>query len=243
MFSWFQAGFGWFFGFRDDWEIRTANGSVGAVEGLQNVEVKLFSARHADIKPVLLNRIRNLLCIDFKHILSPLKRRVVKRRAVDGAKDGLLFFRQGSCRTGKKSGGKQFYFRQIVGLDEFPAQPGTAVGDGPAGLVGIARKLTVEGDGFDLHFFAILPNQRPTGAAGDAGTLVIGFGRPMNFRPGRNYQPADVIDVLRHQADDGRLHGRGINRNDGFTRDQTPEWGIRRAQFFVPGSACRVVCE
>ena len=124
-----------------------------------------------------------------------LKRRVVERGTVDGAEDGLLLFRQRARRAGKKCRGKKFDVGKIVGLDDFTAQPGAAVGDGPAGLIGFVIKFTVKRDGLELHFPSVLPYQCPTVAAGDAFALMVGLRRPMNLRSRRNNQPAPKINV------------------------------------------------
>ena len=147
--------------FLGDGNGRAAERGIGGVNGLQDVEIKLFSARHADVETVLLNRIENLLRVGLQHGLRARKGRVVERGAVDGAEDGLLFFRQRARRAGEERRGKKFDVGEIVGLDDLAAQTGAAVGDGPAGLVGVVFKLAVKGDGLDLHFHPVLPDQRP----------------------------------------------------------------------------------
>ena len=122
-----------------------AERGIGGVNGLQDVEIKLFSARHADVKTVLLNRIENLLRVGLQHRLRAREGRVVERGTVDGTEDGLLFFRQRARRAGQERGGKQFDVGQIVGLDDFAAQTGAAVGDGPAGLVGVRCQTRGQG--------------------------------------------------------------------------------------------------
>ena len=65
----------------------------------------------------------------------------------------------------------------------------------------------VQGNGFKLHFLAVLPDQRPTGVARDAFALPVGLRHAVNLRARRNNQPAAVINVFGDEADDGRLHG------------------------------------
>ena len=78
----------------------------------------------------------------------------------------------------------------------------------PAALIGVVVKLAVQGNGFKLHFLAVLPDQLPTGVGGDAVALPVGLRHAVNLRARRNNQPAAVINVLGDEADDGRLHGR-----------------------------------
>ena len=73
-------------------------------------------------------------------------------------------------------------------------------------MIGVVVKLAVKGNGFKLHFLAILPNQRPTGVARDAFALAVGLRHAVNFRARRNNQPAAVENVLGDEADNGRLH-------------------------------------
>ena len=239
MFSSFWCGCGLFVLFFN--QARAAERGIGAVNGLQDVEIKLFAAGHADVEPVLLDRIQNLLGVGLQHRLRAGKGRVVERGTVDGAKNGLLLFRQGAGRAGKERGGKQFDVGQIVGLDDFAAQPGAAVGDGPAGLVGAVVKLAVQGDGLDPHFLAVLPDESPTGVAGDALALPVGLRHAVNLGARRNDQFAAEINILGDQADDGRLDGSRVHRGDGLARNQPSERRIHRAQLFGLGNARRAV--
>ena len=54
-------------------DAHAAERGVGAVNGLQDVKVKLFARRHADIEPVLLNRVQNLLRVGLQHGLRALQ--------------------------------------------------------------------------------------------------------------------------------------------------------------------------
>ena len=74
-------------------------------------------------------------------------------------------------------------------------------------MIGVIVKLTIQGDGFKLHFLTVLPDQRPTGAGGDAVALSVGLRHAVNFRARRNNQPAAVVNVFGDEADNGRLHG------------------------------------
>jgi hypothetical protein len=65
-----------------------------------------------------------------QHGLRAREGRVIERGAVDGTEDGLLFLCQCARRTGEERRGKEFDVSQIVGLDDFAAQTGAAVGDG-----------------------------------------------------------------------------------------------------------------
>src|SRR5579862_2848129 len=123
---------------------RAAERGIRAVNCLQDIKVKLLPRGHANVKTVLLNRIVNLLRIGLQHGLSPGKRRVIESGAVDGAEDCLLFFRQGTGSTGEEGCGKQFDVRQTIGLDDFTAQTGAAIGNGPAALIGVVIKLAVQ---------------------------------------------------------------------------------------------------
>src|SRR5579862_7617570 len=165
---------------------RAAERSVSAVNGLQDIKVKLLPRGHANVETVFLNRIVNLLRIGLQHGLRPGKRRVVERGAVDGAEDRLLLFRQGTGRTREESCGKQFDVCQIIGLDDFATQTGAAVGNSPAALIGVVVKLAVQGDSLELHFFAVLPDQSPACRGRDAVALPVGLGHAMNFCAGGN---------------------------------------------------------
>ena len=222
-------------------QARAAKRGVRAVNGLQDVEIKLRAAGHADVEPVLLDRIQNLLGVGLEHGLRAGKGRVVERGTVDGAKNRFLLFRQRAGCAGKERGGKKFDVGQVVGLDELAAQAGAAVGDGPAGLIGAVVELTVQGDGPDSHFFTILPDESPTRVAGDALALPVGLRHAVNFRARRDDQPAAEINILRDQADDGRLDGGRVHRGDGLAWNQPSERRIHRAQFFGLGSASRAV--
>ena len=65
---------------------RAADHGVGTVNGLQDIEVKLFAARHANVETVLLNRVVDALGILREDFLRAFKRRVVERGAVDRSK-------------------------------------------------------------------------------------------------------------------------------------------------------------
>jgi hypothetical protein len=199
---------GWFVFFLGDGNADAAERGIGVVNGLQDVEIKLFSARHTNVEPVLLNRIEDLLGIGLQHRLRAREGRVVERGTVDGAEDGLLFFRQCAGRAGQEGGGKKFDVGQIIGLDDLAAQTSAAVGNGPTALVGFVFKLAIQGDGLDLHFQPVLPDKCPVIAAGDAFPLMVGLRRPMNLRARRDHQSARKINVLRNEADNGRLDGR-----------------------------------
>ena len=199
---------GWFVFFLGDGNADAAERGIGVVNGLQDVEIKLFSARHTNVEPVLLNRIQDLLGIRLQHRLRAREGRVVERGTVDGSEDGLLFFGQRAGRAGQERGGKEFDVGQIIGLDDLAAQAGAAVGDRPAGLIGVVFKLAVKGYGFDLHFQPVLPDKRPVVAAGNAFTLMVGLRRPMNLRSGRDHQSASEIHVLGDKTDDGCMDGR-----------------------------------
>ena len=102
-------------------------------------------------------------------------------------------------------------------------------------------KLAVKGDGLDLHFHPVLPDERPTVAAGDAFALMVGLGRPMNLRARRDNQLAAIINVLGDEADDGGLDGRRIHRDDRFAGNQPSERGKHRAQLFGRRNSRRTV--
>jgi len=57
---------------------RTADDGVAAVNRLEDVQVKLFSARHADVEAIPLDRLVNPLGINRENLLRALKRRVVQ---------------------------------------------------------------------------------------------------------------------------------------------------------------------
>src|SRR5713101_2381742 len=80
---------------------RAADHGLAAVNRLEDVEVKLFAARHADVKAVALDRLVNALRVNRKNLLRTFKRRIVQRRAGYRAKDRFLFFGQCPGRTGK----------------------------------------------------------------------------------------------------------------------------------------------
>src|SRR5689334_1339071 len=71
---------------------RSADNGIAAVNRLEDVEVKLFPARHANVKAVLLDRVINSLRIDGENLLRTLKRRIVQRAAVHRAENGLFLF-------------------------------------------------------------------------------------------------------------------------------------------------------
>ena len=110
-----------------------------------------------------------------------------------------------------------------------------------AGLIGAVVKLAVEGDGFDPHFLAILPDESPTGVAGDALALPVGLCHAVNFGARRDDQFAAEINILGDQADDGRLDGGRIHRGDGLARNQPSKRRIDRTQLFWLWNARRAV--
>jgi hypothetical protein len=68
-----------------------------------------------------------LLGVGLKHGLRARKGRVVERGTVDGAENGLLFFRQCASRAGQERRGKKFDVGEIVRLDATTGdQPETA---------------------------------------------------------------------------------------------------------------------
>ena len=73
---------------------RAADHGVAAVNRLEDVEVELFSARHADVETVALNRFVNALRVNRENLLRAFKWRVVQRAAVHRAEHRLLFFGQ-----------------------------------------------------------------------------------------------------------------------------------------------------
>ena len=56
---------------------RSADGSIAAVNRLEDVEIKLLPARHADVETISLDRLVNPLRIDRENFLRAFKRRVV----------------------------------------------------------------------------------------------------------------------------------------------------------------------
>src|SRR6266545_5106288 len=73
-------------------------------------------------------------------------------------------------------------------------QPRAAVGDAPAFLV--AGKLAVQDDGFKAKLLPRLPNQRPTGAAGDTFAMTVSLRCAVDLRAGGNHQFAPVVHIL-----------------------------------------------
>ena len=93
-----QVGRTWL-AFLRKWLFRAADHGIGAVNGLEYVEVKLFSARHPDIESVLLDRVVDAFGILRQDLLRAFKGRIVQRRSIDRPKNGLLCFRQGVSGT------------------------------------------------------------------------------------------------------------------------------------------------
>src|SRR6185369_13470484 len=187
-----------------EWLERSAYDCVAAVNRLEDVEIKLFPARHTNVKTVALDRLVNPLRIGRENFLCAFKRRVVQRTAVDRSENGLFLFGERISRAGEERRGEQLNLSHVVGLDDASAQTSAAVGNTPAFL--IAGEFAVEHDGLQAQLLAALPDQRPTAAAGDAFTMPVGLRRAMDLRAGRDHQFACVINVFRDEANDGRLN-------------------------------------
>src|SRR5438094_2015804 len=81
---------------------RAADHGLAAVNRLEDVEIKLFAARHADVETVALDRLVNALRVNRENFLRTLKRRIVQRRAVDRAEDRFLFLGERARRARQK---------------------------------------------------------------------------------------------------------------------------------------------
>src|SRR5207253_1568152 len=169
---------------------RSADDRIGAVDRLEHVQVKLFSAGHADVEAVPLNRFVDALRVNRQDLLRALERRIVQCRTVDRTEDGLLFFGQRLRRAGEERRGEKLYLRHVIRFDDASAQSGAAVGNTPAFLV--AGKLAVEDHGLEVKLLPRLPNERPTGATGDALAMTVSLRCAVNLRAGGNHQFAPV---------------------------------------------------
>src|SRR6185503_10754861 len=89
----------------------TAKTRIGPVNGLLDVEVKLFARGDPDIKAIALDRFVNALRVNGKNLLGSLEGRIVQRAAVNRAKDCLFLLSQGTGSPAEERGGKKFYFR------------------------------------------------------------------------------------------------------------------------------------
>jgi hypothetical protein len=78
----------------NEWLRRAADACIGSVNGLKDIQIKLFSAWNTHIKTVALDCFVNVLRVNGQNLLRALERRIIQRGAVDGAKNRLLLFSQ-----------------------------------------------------------------------------------------------------------------------------------------------------
>src|SRR5581483_7836707 len=156
---------------------------VRLVNRLRDVQIKLFSGWNADIKPIALNRIVDLLRVSSQYAFRALNRSVAQRRGFGVPKNGLLPFGQQTSRSAQESGREQFDFREVIGFDEPAPESGAAVSDAPAIAVRIG--FPVEGDAGEGKLLARFPNQGPAVATGNAFAGAVGLGCAMNLCSGR----------------------------------------------------------
>src|SRR5262245_44655390 len=87
---------------------------LGAIDGLQDIQVKLLSAGNPDIKTVALNGLEDPLRVNLKHLLRAFERSVIERTAIHAAEQSSFLLGQGAGGAREQRRGEQFDFREVV---------------------------------------------------------------------------------------------------------------------------------
>ena len=214
------------------------------VDGLGDVEVKLFSGRNADVEAVALDRVEDLLRVLVEHGARACERGILRRaeRRLGGLAGqrigGVVVSSKPVVAALKEGGGEEFDLGPIIRFENVALQSGRAVRELPS--AGRLIALHVERDAMQgqlgpVHPVGRAPDQNPVVVAGDAFAGRINLGFAVDLRSCGNDELSVMPDVLGDKTDDGRFDLGRINGDDRFARNHSSirRVGIGHLRFLV----------